>query len=367
METILIAAGGTGGHLFPAQALAEELSEKGFKILFAGSGLQGNRFFNSQSFPYRDIPSISPFTGWRSLLKAPWIWGRGIRNSLKMLEEHSPSLVIGFGSYHTFPILAAASWKKIPFVLFEPDSHPGRVNRLFSKRARFTAVQFDEMDAGLKGNMYCVEPLVRRMMRVDRQKACNYFSLDVKKKTLLVFGGSQGALSLNRYLKNLTPRLKQCKNEWQLLHFTGLKENWQEIEQGYRSHQMTACVKPFEQRMEYAWSLADLLLSRSGATTIAEQLFFGVPAIFIPFPHATADHQAKNAELMVKKEAAFTVREEKGCESALLSLLEDLMNNSLALEQMKQALLLLKEERGRMRMSELILREVGVQAGRDDD
>ncbi len=137
-KKILFAAGGTGGHLFPAQALAEQLMGDSVELLFAGARLSQNAYFDKTKFPYHDIASTTPFRGGvLKALKSTGILIKGIRESLRLLSQEKPDLVVGFGSFHAFPVLCAAVLKKIPLVLFESNAIPGKVIRLFSKRAVF--------------------------------------------------------------------------------------------------------------------------------------------------------------------------------------------------------------------------------------
>src|SRR5271170_6437047 len=136
VNKILIAAGGTGGHLFPAQALAEQLSQEnvGVELMFAGAKLSENAYFDKTKFRFCDIASMTPFQGSPfKMLKSAGVLIKGIGQSLRLLSQEKPTLVVGFGSFHAFPVICAAAMKKIPLVLFESNAIPGKVVRLFSK------------------------------------------------------------------------------------------------------------------------------------------------------------------------------------------------------------------------------------------
>ena len=325
--------------------------------LFAGSGLETNLFFDSKRFRFYDVPSLTPFGGKKKLLKAPWVLFRGLLQSLKVLKRERIALVVGFGSYHSFPLLLAAKLKRVPIVLFEPNAHPGKVNRLFSKGARFTALQFSEGKEGLKGGSQVVSALVRKMEKVSRKIAADYFSLDESKSTLLIFGGSQGALTINQYLFEITPHLEAFKEKWQILHFVGRHENTEKFRSHYEKLKITACVKPFEEKMARAWSLADLIVSRSGAATIAEQLYYGTPALFIPFPFATDDHQTKNASVIARRGGAIQIKQGDEGAVALLKALKHVMHrDNRELDAMSEALKAVKETQDQQHLSSLILK-----------
>ena len=296
---VIFAAGGTGGHLFPAQGLAEQMLKQhpGIDLSFAGAKLSDNAYFDKVKYPFRDIPSATPLCG--NIFKAFRSIGslfQGIFHSLALLSEKKPDLVIGFGSFHAFPVLCAAVIKKIPLILFESNSIPGKVIKLFSKRAIVTAIYFEEAKQHLKGKTVEVEiPILRRSM--PKEEACRGLSLDPRIPTLLVFGGSQGAKQINQYILEGLPSLKS----FQLIHLTGNEETAKEINQLCATLQIPCYVKKFEAQMEKIWGAADLAVCRSGAMTISEILHYEVPAILIPYPSATDQHQLKNALFMEKK------------------------------------------------------------------
>lgn len=303
-KKVIIAAAGTGGHLFPAQALAQELRSLGHQILFAGHGLSTNRYFSKEEFSYEDVSSATPYK--KNALKAFLEISKGIKRSLKLMRSFTPDLIVGFGSFHTFPVLVAAFIFRIPIVLFEANSIPGKVNRLFSRFANVSAVHFVEAGMKLSGKTKEVAMPLWKGVRSCQEKARDYFSLDPRKNTLLIFGGSQGALSINKLLSDTAPYLA---GEFQVIHFTGDKKAIQEITQRYAELKIPACVKEFETRMDLAWQAATLAVCRSGAATLAELIEFEVPAILLPFPYATDDHQRKNAECMERIGGAIYLRD----------------------------------------------------------
>ena len=148
-KKVLIAAAGTGGHLFPAQALAHDLQKLGIDVTFAGHGLSKNRYFRREEFSFEDVSSATPFK--HNPLKTFFEISKGIRKSRKLIRKQNPDLVVGFGSFHSFPVLAATLLQKIPIMIFEANSIPGKVNRLFSRWAKISAVHFPQAILGLHG------------------------------------------------------------------------------------------------------------------------------------------------------------------------------------------------------------------------
>ncbi|MBS0603638.1 MAG: UDP-N-acetylglucosamine--N-acetylmuramyl-(pentapeptide) pyrophosphoryl-undecaprenol N-acetylglucosamine transferase [Verrucomicrobia bacterium] len=309
-KKILFAAGGTGGHLFPAQALAEQLKKQNpkYEILFAGANLSGNAYFDKSKFSYRDIASTTPFGGgYRKALKSGMILLKGILQSLRLLSREKPDLIVGFGSFHTFPILCAAALKKVPLVLFESNAIPGKVVRLFSRNALFSGIYFSEAKSYLKGEIVEVEIPLRSAPakgRMSKEEARLHFNLDPSTPTLLVFGGSQGAKRINRKVIEMLPLLKSA--QIQLIHSTGCEETAAEVALLCQTLGLRCSAKKFEPQMEIAWSASDIAICRSGAITLSELLHHEVPGILIPFPAAADQHQLKNA-LFIEKQVGGAV------------------------------------------------------------
>lgn len=306
-KKVLITVGGTGGHLFPAQALAKQLLERrsDIDLLFAGGGLSKNRFFDRHTFPFEEVSSASPnFRSPLKLITGGFHIGMGVLQSRKILKKFDPDLVVGFGSYHTFPTLLAAQWASVPIVLHEANSYPGKVNRFFSKRVEVACIHFPETKRWLKGNTKEVELPLRDGYRPDaarRAEAFKYFGLNPSQLTILAFGGSQGAKAINRlFTETMVRHLSRESIDIQVIHLTGDAALSTEIRQLYEDNGLKACVKEFESKMDLAWQAADLMISRSGAMTIAEQMQMEVPGILIPYPYAMDNHQEYNADFIVE-------------------------------------------------------------------
>lgn len=343
---VILAVGGTGGHLFPAQALARDL--KDMEILFAGSGLSKNRYFLKNAFPYKEVQSGTFLTSnLRRNIKGIFSLIKGFYESLKLFKEFQPDLVVGFGSYHVFPLLLAATFKKIPMVLFASDTIPGKVIRFFSKKALISAVQFEEAKKYLKGNTIAVNiPFWSQgnHQPLTRSEACAYYQLDNDCYTLLIFGGSQGAQALNQIAAQIS-----LKVPFQVLHFVGHEKNVGEIEESYKKRGIKACVKPFEEKMHYAWTAADLAICRAGAATLAEILFYEVPAILVPYPYAADDHQKMNAQVFEKAGGTLMLIEKELSAEKLSSHVEQ-----LPLSLMKEKLKAFKQKDKKEDLSTII-------------
>lgn len=343
VSRIIIATGGTGGHIYPAIALAQRLSleNPGCKILFVGGGLDKNRYFDRDNFDYKTIAcgafvKKSP----KAIFKAIYNICKGIWQSRKILSKFNPNVVIGFGSYFSFPPLVAAKLTSTPLILHEANSIPGKVNRLLSRWADVVGIHFPETEQLLKGKTIEVGlPLRQGFQRntVSSQLAKKHYGLDENKSTLLVFGGSQGAQTINKIVCD-----SLCLNHsfFQVLHITGDPLTAEELKQKYNNSCLHACVKPFEQNMQLAWQAADAVICRSGAGTIAEQLEFEIPGILIPYPFAADNHQEHNADFMVAKVGGAVKLHEKNLtvERISLCLNEFLKDNGAVLAAMRQSM-----------------------------
>ncbi|MBU6383258.1 MAG: UDP-N-acetylglucosamine--N-acetylmuramyl-(pentapeptide) pyrophosphoryl-undecaprenol N-acetylglucosamine transferase [Verrucomicrobia bacterium] len=267
MRKVLIATGGTGGHLFPAQQLAEQLLD--CEVLFAGHKLHSSPFFNRKA-PSCEITSASSLRGVWALLKGTW-------QSLLLLLRFAPDVVVGFGSFHTFPILLAAVLLRKKIVLFEPNCTFGKVNRWFAPFAKKVAFQFPVVH---KRAVYV--PLLP--WKQEKKRAS---SKDPQRKTILVFGGSQGAAFINQ---TFCEAAKYLSFPFQVIHLTG--KGGQELH-----YTVPAMIKPFEEDMPSLYARADFAVCRCGAGTSAELIRYNLPAVVIPYPYAH-DHQRKNGEFL---------------------------------------------------------------------
>jgi UDP-N-acetylglucosamine--N-acetylmuramyl-(pentapeptide) pyrophosphoryl-undecaprenol N-acetylglucosamine transferase len=229
----------------------------------------------------------------------------------------------------------------VPIVLHEANSIPGKVNRYLSSWAEVTAVHFPETQHLLKGPSVEVGMPLRdgfRHASIPREEAIRHFGLDPERKTLLVFGGSQGATSINRLVEGAVGQLNL--QNFQILHIAGDVNILDELETFYATKNIRACVKPFENRMELAWQAAHIVICRAGAGAVAEQMEFEVPGILIPFPHAADNHQEHNADFMCATVGgAVKLLEKDLTASRLAACISDLWNDQEGiLTRMQQAM-----------------------------
>lgn len=302
---ILMAAGGSGGHIYPAMGLAADLlkHDPTVQVMFAAGGLAESPFFDREAFAWTSISAAPlPKKNPLKLLKSCSTIAKGVWQSGRILSDFKPDLVIGFGSYHIFPVLLAAKLQRYPIALHEQNSKPGKVINLFSRQALMTGVYFPSAAKAVKGkSSLLMMPLRPGFSRnaSTREEACKYFQLDPTVMTLLVFGGSQGAQFINRKIAQIVAEISKLGARFQVIHFTGNTADAEHVSSAYAAHRQKAVVKTLESRMDLAWRAADLAIVRAGAGTIAEQMEFEVPAIFIPYPHGDG-HQESNADFVVE-------------------------------------------------------------------
>ena len=358
-KKIVLTAGGTGGHLFPAQALAQQCLKKPYEsdILFIAGGLGKSRYFDRHQFSFQDI-ACSPLI-WRKPLKGlkgVYHLAKGFFQSVKLLKAFQPDVVVGFGSYYTLSTLLAARWLKIPIVLHEANSIPGRANQWLASIATCVALHFPSTAKFFKAKSFEVGLPLREGFQLHttcKEEASRYYGLSTDQYTLLVCGGSQGAQAINHLMKETIPLLRHLS--FQVIHLTGEASNAAELASFYATHGIQAVVKPFESEMQRAWRMADGFIGRAGASTIAESIEFEVPGILIPYPYATDQHQEKNADFLVTHVKSAWKIIEKECTAQLLSKKIEALLHQEQIKHFQSLFKIYKERPCQMTLRDLIL------------
>ncbi|MCX8073165.1 MAG: undecaprenyldiphospho-muramoylpentapeptide beta-N-acetylglucosaminyltransferase [Candidatus Binatia bacterium] len=299
---IVIAGGGTGGHLFPGLAVAETWVEKtGGEVLFIGSiyGLEA-RVVPLKGYRFEGLAiKGARGRGWRGFGEFALQMPRAFWQARRSLGEFSPGVVVGLGSYGSVPVILAAWSRKIPVILLEQNARPGMANRILGRLAAKVCTAFEETAAFFPAgrSVYTGNPVRRlNVQRARTDAGANEFHL-------LAFGGSQGARSINRAMVEAVRRLQSHLPALQVTHQTGEADRvW--VEQEYAASGARARVCAFIDDMADAYAWADLVVCRAGATTLAELSTVGKPAILVPYPFAADDHQRANAEVWVREGAA---------------------------------------------------------------
>jgi len=329
---VVIAGGGTGGHIIPALAIAKELRACcGANILFVGTprGLESRLVpqagYELSLIKVGQLKNVSLFTRARTLVDLPL----SILHCRALLGRFRPHAVIGVGGYASGPAMAAAILERIPTLAFEPNAYPGLANRLVGKRVSAAAVNFPTAAKFFRNAEVTGIPVREEFFRLPPRPwgAAPH---------LLVFGGSQGARILNTLLPQIATALLTMVPGLTILHQTGARHA-KETLAGYMASDAPPDrwqVYDFLDDMPRRFAAADLVLSRSGASTVAELAAAGKPSLLIPFPQAADDHQRKNAEALVEAGAARMLLEAEVTEDVLLAALVSLLNDSSALDAM---------------------------------
>lgn len=302
---ILIAGGGTGGHIIPALAVARELVKRhGAKILLLGTprGLESRLVpdagFDLKLIDVGPLNAVSLLTRLRTLARLP----ASIGDCKRILREFRPGAVFGVGGYASGPAMIAALRLKIPTMAYEPNAMPGMANRLVGKRVQAAAINFPAA-----ARWFCNAEVTGVPVRPE------FFSLDPPSGPphLLIFGGSQGARILNTHMPHVIAPLLEAVPGLTVLHQSG-QRNIEATQQAYEVSGADPArwrVAPFLSDMASEFARAHLILSRSGATTVAEEAAAGKPALLVPFAAAADEHQRKNAEAMQAAGAAILLQE----------------------------------------------------------
>ena len=297
---IWIAVGGSGGHLFPAQVCAHELKAKypHLKITFIGEGLRSNPFFDQAIFSCVDVFSatIGAKTWWKFPFAASKII-KGLKTSRRLIKIDPPDLVVGFGSFHSLPPLGAALLQKKPYVLFEPNAALGRVNKLFAKKASKLYYSM-HLPNQPKAEFVKMPLQSSRLEKICSKKAKEFYGLSQEATVILIFGGSQGAMTMNHLAFEALEKLKIQGYSFEVLHLIGPNTDLDLMQKRYAEKGISACVKVFEDKMQWAFSAADIAVARCGASAAMELLEHRIPSIFVPYPFVEEDHQTKNAEFL---------------------------------------------------------------------
>ncbi len=291
--SVIIAGGGTGGHIYPGIAIAQEFKRRNPKceVIFVGTarGLETKivprEGFALELIEVAALKGVSIAKRGRSLLMLP----KSFFAVRSLLRKYRPDVVIGVGGYASGPMLLAASFMRVPTMVAEQNALPGFTNRVLARFVKAAAVSFAEAQSFFRGKAEITGNPVR----------AEFFNVPPRTPgsvtNILITGGSQGARAINEAMMNALPALAANKDELAIVHQTG-ELDFEKVKAAYATSPLQVEVKPFIEKMVEEFTKADFVISRAGATTVAELAAAGRPAIMIPLPWAADDHQRKNAE-----------------------------------------------------------------------
>jgi len=347
---VIISGGGTGGHIFPAIAIANALrrAEPGCEILFVGAtGRMEMEKVPAAGYQIVGLNIAGIQRG--SIVKnlgLPFKLMGSVQKAMKLISDFKPDVVVGVGGYASGPILFAASWKKVPYLIQEQNSYAGITNKRLGKNASKICVAFDDMDAFFPAAniLKTGNPVRKEVVDILNKhfRGSELLKLDPLKKTILVTGGSLGAGTLNKSIeKHLQDFVDQdVQLIWQTgkYYYTGIMERI-----GANFHPNVRILE-FLNQMDLAYAAADVIISRAGAGTIAELCLIKKPVILVPSPNVAEDHQTKNAMALVKNNAAMLIND-RSAEDTLVKEALDLLKDEERCE-------LLSENIGKMALPE---------------
>jgi len=318
LHSVVISGGGTGGHIYPALAIADEIKRRypECKIHFVGAeGRMEMEKVPAAGYPIQGlwITGIERKIFSKKNLLFPFRIISSLAKAGKILKQHQPQIAVGVGGFASGPLLYRAAGRKIPILIQEQNSFPGITNRLLAKKALRICTGFPDMERWFPKERITLtgNPLRAGMLQMEgkRNDAIKHFGLDPEKKTLFIMGGSLGARSMNDATKAAAEQWGE--NGIQVLWQTGqrfFETNDAFAKQAKHTH---VVVLGFIDRMDLAYAAADSIVSRAGAMSISELALVGKPTIFVPSPHVSEDHQTKNAKSLTDRNAALLVTDKE--------------------------------------------------------
>jgi len=351
---LVIAAGGTGGHMFPAQALAETMLRAGWRVTLVTDD-RGERYIGG--FPHSvgvlKVASAT-FAGGRSAkIKAPFRIVAGTLATYRSFRRDRPAAVIGFGGYPAVPALSAAVWLRLPRMIHEQNGVLGRANRMFASRMECVACGFwpTELPPGTRG-IHTGNP-VRRT--VAERAGAPYIPPGDHPMEILVIGGSQGARALSELVPPAITSLPPSLLPFIRVSHQARDEDFARVSAFYAEHGVRADVQPFFGDIHKRIAEAQLVISRAGASTLADLTVIGRPSILIPYPHATADHQTANASALADAGGALLLQESRVDSSGLAERIAMILGNPATADEMARAALASGRPDAAGRVAELVV------------
>jgi UDP-N-acetylglucosamine--N-acetylmuramyl-(pentapeptide) pyrophosphoryl-undecaprenol N-acetylglucosamine transferase len=334
---LLMAAGGTGGHMFPAQALAETMLARGWRVTLS-TDARGARY--TGGFPHTvRIEEVSAATfargGFAAKLAAPFRIGAGVLGARARMRRDAPAVVAGFGGYPSIPALAAAGWLGIPRLIHEQNGVPGRVNRHFAPKVEVVACGTWPTTLPEGARAEHVGNPVRRA--VAERAGAPYIPPGDYPMSLLVIGGSQGARALSDTVPEAVGRLPERLRAHLRVSHQAREEDRTRVSEAYAAMGVEADVQPFFQDVPRRMSEAQLVISRAGASSLADIAAIGRPAILIPYPHAAEDHQTANARGLTQAGGAILIPESKLTPESLAEQIETVLGDPKGAQKMAAA------------------------------
>jgi len=338
---VIIAGGGTGGHVFPGLAVAEELKNRdaSIEVLFAGTeyGIE-SRVVPREGYPIRFLRAEGMVgVSLKKKLRAAVKIFLSIIDSYRIIKTVKPDIVIGVGGYASGAITLVAFFMSVPTMILEQNSMPGLTNRILGKFVNVVCITYQESISFFPKSktFFTGNPVRMNVLRGNRESAFRLFSLDRDFFTIFAFGGSSGAKSINSAVVDSLNYLHDLRDKIQFLHQTGMKD-FENVRDAYRKSGFKGTITPFIYQMGEAYAVADVVISRAGATTLAEETALGKPAILVPFPFAAGGHQELNARKLLEIGAAKMIPDRELRGETLSGAIRELYTSEALRAEMQQ-------------------------------
>lgn len=329
---LMLAGGGTGGHIFPGIAIAQEWCSRGGEVIFVGTPHgQESKLVPAAGFPLQLLPG-SALKGRGLIQKLRTLCGLlpALLRALSLLRRERPAYVLGIGGYASGPMCLAACLLRMPTTITDQNVQPGLTNRVLGRFVRRVFISFEE-----SGRFFPARKTFLTGNPVRSQILSRPYFPPQNEMNVLVFGGSQGAVAINEKFLAAVALMGDLKSRLKIAHNSG-KGDHEGIVAFYRAHGIKAEVSPFFNDMAARYDAAHLIICRSGAGTITELALAGRPAILIPYPFAADDHQKKNAEVFVRARAAWMIEQKDLTAESLAKMICWLMENPIELVETAQ-------------------------------
>lgn len=332
---VAIAGGGTGGHLFPGIAIAEEILKRSSqnRVIFIGTkrGIE-HRILEPLGYDLKliDVEGLKG-RGWKALMKGVYAIPNSMCQSRKILKDFSPDVVIGVGGYASGPAVITAWLMGIPTAIAEQNALAGNTNRILGKFVNQIFLTYEQSRRGFAAHKVLV---TGNPVRAAFAAGLNEAGRVKQGRQILIFGGSQGAAAINKTIVAMMPLLQKIKDNVRMVHQTGQRD-LEMVRQAYEQHGIHAEVSPFIADMASVLAASDLIICRAGATSLAEITAAGRASVLIPFPWAANDHQTLNAQAMVEANAAVMMKESDLTPDKLFSCLKTLLSDEGMLRNME--------------------------------
>lgn len=338
---VLVIAGPSGGHIFPAIGFLDTLKDRYINnnvetlLVLPESNITGWAGSINYKVNYISISSLKLNLELKNLI-AIWKFLKGSLESIFILVRFQPDIVVGFGSLTCIPMIMFAWLFRIKTLIHEQNVIPGRANRLLARFADRVAISFIETHDYFKDCQKKIaltgNPVRKELTRVDKNKALDFFEFNSDKFTLLVMGGSCGSHRINVAFLEAISTLSN-KHSLQVIHLAGAGD-YDLLKYSYRGLNVNLRLFAFLRFMQYAYSASDLVISRAGATTVAEIIFFALPAIIVPYPHAYR-HQLSNAKVLARTGSGLVIQDDELDTDRLRQVIESLLGNPDRLKYMR--------------------------------